>query len=339
MARSFYIILFCSLLVCFFSLFSYRIQINTEYGIQSTEYENHLTRACQASVSSQEVMNDLSGTYLYNTDFKREKAINLFFSTLERGFNYVNDSNKANELTYHVPVLCLIDSDGYYILYNAPYTSDDGSLMVSSVLTPINTWGTTAKNDQYLIRYFLSDYVEVTQLETGQAKKGVFQSVYEYFGKPESLEALSSREEFENHKIDTIITEINEKVELYINQYNYSVNRLEDDGVRSDYDIHYTFELPQIKYEDWCNLIDAPSTLAFLQGNQINNGNNNLNIYSMAGGEMIKRNGCYMQKRNEEYIYHRAGCSMLSTDIDSDYGLTKEECAKQGYYPCRECNP
>lgn len=338
MTRSFYFIIFSCLFILGFSIYSYRVQADSTYEMQSTEYENHLTRACQSAVAAQQKRADGTGIYLFDTAEKREQAVEQFFATLERGFNYVNDSNSAQNLRYHVPVLCLVDNDGYYLAYNEPYEDANGSLSLVSTISTLNTWGTEGTNGQYYVRFFLSDYVEVTDNRTGLVKNGPFYSVYKTLGQPEALEILSTREKFENEKIDIIISTVNEVVEEYINQYNFRVNRISQTGSRTDFDIHYSFELPKVSYEDWCNLLDEPSALALLQGMQINNGDRYLNIYAMSGGEMVKNKGYVKNTVNGVLTYHRMGCP-LGPSVSTDYSMTKEECAKQGAFPCEECCP
>ena len=324
------------MLISLFLFYNFRVDASAEYGKQSTEYEEHLSKACRAAVNATEMKKDKTLVYLFDTEEKREKATVTFFQTLEQGFNYVYDSNHQIELRQHVPVLCLIDTDGYYMYYNAVYTGSDGGTYVSQTMTPINTWGYVTDNGRYLIRYYLSDYVEVTDTNTQKTCTGTYTTAYQYFHDEVGLAVLRDKETFELYKRDYIISEMNEKMEYYINQYNQSVNRVNNAGY-NDYDIHYTFELPKVKYEDWCNLLEKPAAMALLQGIQFYDGSDYLNIYAMAGGEIDFKKGYYVNTENGDTCYHRPICSMV-TEV-SRYYKTKEECAKMGYFPCEICNP
>lgn len=331
-----------SLLVASIFIYSYRVDLDSEYETQSMEYADHLTKACQAAVSTESLRVDNGGAYIYDTAEKRQLAVEKFFGTLHQGLNYVYDSNLQDQLILRVPALCLIDSNGYYICYNQPYTDKYGDTAVKFIISTLNTWNMIESHKQYAIRFFLSDYVEVTNLTTGEIKQGQYSEVYKQFGQSNLLKCLSSREEFENAKIDTIVARLNDAVENYINEYNVTVNRLKESSKVFDYDIHYSFELPRISYAEWCNLVEEPSSLAFLQGNQVKNMDRYLNIYAMAGGELTRKKGYYLEQTvdsegNQSLTYHRFICSKINNPID--YGLTRQECAKKGGFPCEICRP
>lgn len=207
-----------------FLAFHIGVERDTIYSQQTEEYTRHLTRAVKAAVSSNEYEKDGQMMYLFNDEEKRQKAVNLFFSTLEQGLNYVYDSNYKDELKTHVPVLALIDADGYYIVYNAPYRTADGSVAFQSTITPINTWSNTSKNNDYYIRYYLSDYVEVYDMRTDKFISGSYAKVYRELGQPVGLKDFASEEDFQAAKNDTVIQEIQNNIEHYINEYNFTVN-------------------------------------------------------------------------------------------------------------------
>lgn len=329
------IIIFIGLLVCFSFPGWYRVQVDTKYGNLSREYEEHLQNAVRAITSHNPIAQDKDGTpFLFNTDKKRAEAVDIFYKTLEEGFNYTYSSNHADSLRLKVPCLCLIDGDGYYILYNNIYRDENGNINVGETLTPINTWACTSKNNEFLIRYYLSDYVEVIRNSDGRFENGTYDDVYVRFGEPEGLSSFSSKQKFDDARIDFIISEINSKVNMYINEFNYEVNRISD-GARSEYGIYYRFEMPTVSYEDWCGLVELPSTIAFLQGQPLQNGDEFLNIYSLSGGTIIEKKIYYCNEVNGEKLYHRPNCS--HANLDDIHFSTKKDCAKAGYFPCPDC--
>lgn len=328
-------IVFIGLLACFFFPYWYHTQVDTKYGILSREYEEHLQNAVRATTACNAIKEDDNKIpLLFESDDKREEAINIFYKTLEEGFNYTYSSNHSEALRLKVPCLCLVDGNGYYILYNNIYEDEDGNRNLGETLTPINTWSYVS--NEYLIRYYLTDYVEVIRNSDGKYKDGSYSDVYEYFEKPEGLKSFSSKETFENTRNDFIISEINDKVNMYINEYNYEVNRISD-GARTTYEMYYRFELPTVDYEDWCGLIKQPSAIAFLQGQPMQNGDEYLNIYALSGGTVIKKDGYYCTETGGEKLYHRPECSHAAS-YQRCYS-SKARCAKSGYFPCLECNP
>lgn len=338
MTRWYFLIIYMTILISVFMVYHVDVESDTVYSQETEEFTRHLTRAVKAAVSSNEYEQVGQIMCLFDSEEKREKAATLFFNTFEQGLNYINDSNMRDDLKMHVPVLALIDTDGYYIVYNAPYNASDG-VAFKSTITPINTWSAASRNNAYLIRYYLSDYVEVYDTHANQYITGQYDEVYQKMGCPVGLEDFASEERFQEAKNDIIIQELQDNIEHYINEYNYTVNSYSKNGIRTEYDLHYNFTLPKVAYEDWCGLIESPSSMAFYQGIQIPNTNRDLNIYAMCGGKLLLNKGYYITKSNGEYVYHKVGCSLLEGSDKRIYRKTKEACAKQGAFPCKQCNP
>jgi len=342
MSRSFYWIIFIGLVFISFYVYSYQTDLDTEYSIQSTAYIENLTKACQATVDVNQLSTKEEMLYLYDTKQKRDTAINHFFSTLEQGFNIIGDSNTAETIRHRVPALCLIDTDGYYISYNLPHEDEEGGISLKFITSPIYTWSFVEENGNYAIRFYLSDYVEVTNLATGEIKKGTHKKVFQAFQKPVMLSFLNDINAFQEKKTEIIVEQIIQTVEYYINNYNITVNRLQNDVSVTDYALHYGFDLPHIQYQEWCNLIEEPASLAFLQGVPVMNTNRILNIYAMAGGELTKRIGYITDWGRDEsgaatLYYHRYNCTLL--DYPLDFGMDKTTAAKKGAFPCEICRP
>lgn len=336
MTKTFFPFLFLTIFLSVFFIYNFRADASTEYSRVSRQYEENLTKACRAAVDAAALSKDEREENIYETDLDKENATDAFFMTLAQGFGVVDDSNKFELLKQHVPSLCLIDTNGYYMYYNAVYTASDGYREVQKTMTPLNTWGYVTDNQRYFIRYYLSDYVEVTDITSGKTKTGNFYEVYDYFGDANGLKVLESRETFEIYKRDFIISDIISQMEYYINNFNQSVNRVSS-GKINDYDIHYTFELPQAEYEDWCNLLDQPSAMALLQGEELSSGDAYLNVYAMTGGEVDDRIGYYVDDTGADEYYHKLSC--LGKAENYHYRKTKEECARLGYFPCEICDP
>lgn len=330
-------IIFVGIFFSIFMIYCYQVDITSEYENQSQIYSKALRRACESAVDISQISYDENMVFLYNTEEKRSNSINRFFKTLEYNFNYENNSSYAAELKLKVPVLCLIDSDGYYIAYNAPYKNEEGDTALKYTITPIYSWGYVENNKQYAVRFFLSDYVEVTNIVTGEMKKGTYEGVYKAYGETDILDFFKTKEDFEELRNYVIVTQINNSVEYFINNYNFSVNSIQKNKSVNSHEVTYSFDLPHISGMEWSNLIEEPSVIAFLQGAQVPNTNRYLNIYSMAGGELTKRKGYVISKEQDTLYYHRINCSYIEQRLD--FGLNKTICAKKGAFPCPKCRP
>lgn len=331
MTHSSFLLSFLLIFILFFGVISHRIDVSTQYGLTSHEYSQNLTRACQDAVicnAGSEV------NHIYDTQAKRERAAYVFHKTLSDGFNMTYDSNSQHALRLHVPVICLIDNDGYYMIYNVIYAGESGREL-GQTMTPLNTWAVSGQNQEYNIRYFLTDEVEVTKNTTGEIKRGTYSEVYEYFGRPVGL-SLLSEDKYKESKYAFITQDMEDKMEYYINQYNFSVNRLSD-GIRSEFDLHYTFVLPEISDADWAGLLSQPSCFAFLQGIKLNNSSRYINVYAMSRGKLIPDKNYYIAETDEGLTYHRRSCIYVGED--SKAYDTRAQCANVGAFPCSVCVP
>lgn len=331
MTHSSYLVSFLLLFTLLFGVVASHTTLASQYGITSHQYSQNLTRACQDAVSCNTTAEN---NCLFDTKNKRTKAVTTFYKTLSDGFNMTYDSNAQQELTLHVPLLCLIDNDGYYIVYNVFHDGDSGREL-SQTITPINTWAVSGQNQDYNIRYYLNDVVEVTENSTGLVKTGSYKEVYDYFGRPVGLSLLDESVYYEE-KYSYITKDMEEKLEHYINQYNYTVNRMSD-GIRSEFGLYYTFTLPEISNADWTGLLSRPSCTAFLQGVKIEGSSQYINVYAMSRGKQLSGKLYYVTEDSEGLIYHREDCLYVGNDSKSY--ATKQECAAHGAFPCQLCNP
>lgn len=329
--------IFIGIFIVIFTIYSYQVDITSEYQNQTEVYKDNLKRACEASIDETQLNYEKDMPFLFNTKEKREYAVERFFQALERGFNYESNSDYAHELKLKVPVICLIDSDGFYIVYNAPYRDENSNINVVNTVTQLYPWTYTENSKNYAVRFFLSDYVEITDLTTGEIKTGSYQSLYNLYGQSEFLDFLGSKESFEEQKNLIIVSSVKDTLEYYLNTYNLTVNSLQKDKAINSHELKYTLDLAYLSGTEWGNLIQEPTTMAFLQGMQVNNTDRLLNIYAMAGGELVKNNGYIITEGNDGLLYHRQNCQEIITPID--YGLTKEQCAKKGAFPCFVCRP
>lgn len=332
--RSLFMICFLAIFVGIFASYARSVYVNTEYGVQSDEYARILARSCDASVQGATLSADMKGENLFQSQESREKAKEYFFQTLSANFNLHLLQSEIERLQIYVPVLCMIANDGYYICYNQ-FNEQNGENLIENVITPLNTWAEIDSSGIFMVRFTLTDYVELTDRTTGKIWKGNYDTLYRNLGMPLGLAYMAEKESFYEYRTSTIIAILIDQIEYYINEHNYTVGNTNNPSQ----EYKYTFTLPEIEGEDWGNLLKYPTCIAFLQGIPVLNQTKYLNIYAMGGSELsIDRKYTIMQDElTGEMIYHRLQCTEKN-EKGKQY-RTREECAKKGAFPCELCNP
>lgn len=335
---------------------------------QNTQYSSKLTAASHSAVQSLDPQKLMQGNYLWSDEKSRIKTMDTFYYTLASSF-----MSSTHDMTLQVstPIIMMIDTDGYYIGYNALFNWDnladpnkENEFDNAMQLTSLTTWGENIYG--YYVRYYLTDDVSVTT-DSGKAyqgkrknvaylmeKDGISGSIIDYLdGTMRRTEhGTDIGEEFIHRKEEFIISETEATLSRYINQYNYSA------GTNAG---GYQLNMPRISGEMWHRLLANPTFVTFLQGTNVNNGKEVLNTYAYSGGEIMKADKYFMTEettpRGTFQIYHSfRECrdeGLLTDNGDGSYTFkghspgsiiiidklyfTMAECAQQGAVPCPDC--
>lgn len=322
-----YILSFFLIFGIAFILVNYKTSLNAEASVMETKYKEYAKTACLDAMK-QVSSPPSSGEGVFANEKKRKEVIDTYMTSIAYSLNAKNTTYEE-EIMQYVPVICLIDQDGYYISYTAKHADEQGYARISHVLTPLNAWGENITDETgkaiYQIRYYLNDYVAVTEIESGIYKEGDPLSVYAFFSSPNLLSFLTDTNALYERKSHVITQKTMADVEYYINRYN---NTLEE------YGLSYAFEIPEIKGEDWGRALESPTILGFLQGHLVQNGDNMINVYAMAGAQLTRTKIYYA---TNDMLYHETkNCSAIQSDIQEVF-YSDIECAKNGYYPCKDC--
>jgi len=307
-----YVIIFMTLLVSFFGVFSSQTDMQTAASIKNRQYTSYLASATTDAASEMASETKEANTLPYKSS--REKVVNTFFSSLAINFGY-DTKEDMTKLRMYVPVIAMIDTDGYYVAYNKDFMSADGVPSLESAITTINTW--TAVKPHLTVRYYLGNKVDITT-NNGKFISDTYANVYSEIKKlnknggyslyQSELEALgfNDKDKFEHYRNETIIQDIQDKVEYYINNQNKVAAALQPE---------YIFEMPLTKTDDWVRVLENPTVIAFMQGVRISDSKRYLNIYSLGGGE-VKRNKIIGFDSAKQYKYDSNGNLIAETNIE-----------------------
>jgi hypothetical protein len=285
-------IAFVAIMLAFFGIYSAQTDISAASAQRNTQYTAYLDSAVQDCV--REMKNGGDDETMMPEPADRERVMETFFRSLSMNFGYTTRED-MERLHMYVPVLLLVDMDGYYIVSNELIEGDDGSL-ITPVISGLNPWTLVSEDGNYMIRYRLDTNVEVTVLKREDRNgnptqvSGDFRDVYEELGSPYELKKLGfdGRDEtinpvpdFMEKRNEWLIPELEHQVETYMNRNNIA-------AAYQDVAASYQFTMPQTEYDEWAGLLDGPSCMAFLQGVRVSNSRDYLNIYAFGGGEVRK---------------------------------------------------
>lgn len=312
MKTSDYTILFLALLAVILLPSFFGQSITKAAASRQTQYAQYLTNACQAALAEA----DMTDRLAFGTEKERENAVAAFFNSIAIGLNSHN-TTMQEEIPYYVPVILLIDNDGFYCVYqeyNGAYEQR---------LTPLIPYAAEFQNKY--VRFYLDGRVAVTDSADGITK--YFDSRQQAQADFPDLTFFSDDQSFRDEISHTAVTQVKQMAEYYINQHN-TYNRV--------YDASYTFSLPEVSGQDWASLMDGPCVLSFLQGIKTYYPKGHVNIYALSGSRMEKA-PVYLMTRNAagEKTYHLQGCPNAGGAEAIYYSM--QEAAMDGAWPCTEC--
>ena len=285
MKLSNFILIFMGIALCMGIITFINVDITQKINTQNMEYSSKLTSACYDAAQSMNTANIEKFGCIWNDEEDLIDTLTVFYNSLVYSFNW-DTAGRVNEMALYTPVVCLVDVNGYYISHNVVFDTTGTVTIPADAekrngLTTLNTW--TKDYNGCIVRYFLSDYVEVYDT-AGNKYEGNRQDVYAIIterlpGSTEETELafLIDDAEFNSRKNELIVREINKQCEYYINRHNV---------IGDNYELQYAFEMPEIAGEDWSRLIQNPTVISFLQGYSSKADSRLLNIYAFGGGEL-----------------------------------------------------
>ena len=320
-----FMLIFACIFLCTMIPTVFFSEISARSAIQNNEYSRYLVTATEDCIAS--VTEGDYNSYIFSTQKNREKAVDTFYNSLSRCFNYQYTTYESLVYDY-VPCLFLIDTDGYYIQYGEKY-NENGEIIIKQITTSINKWAESER--EFTVEYHLDDTVCVTKIGSDGkpvTHQGYYYDVYEKFDKDANLTLLNkSLDEFRTHKSEIIIRDLQENLEYYVNNYQGFINRPES---------KYQFTLPRETGNNWARLIDNPTVISFLQGRHADINGSILNIYALAGSEIEINEKYYISKVNDISYYHIEQCNHIN-DVNIFKSYSMRQAAKHGAYPCPDC--
>lgn len=254
----------------------------------------------------------------------KEKCIKSFYNSLFINFGITSDSYLKAKTMGYIPVIAIIDYDGFYILARESFLGKDNHIEIKSVFQPKKMYVYT--KDNFVYGFTLDNYVTVYDINTNRFFEGnqidLKNNIKDNLLQNDIL--------FENTRKRAIVDAIQKDINLYINLHN---------EIARQYGITYQFSLPVIKDEDWYNTVDDIGMLVFFQGMPTGINGEYYNNYAFGGAQIIKNKGYYIQEDpvNKIKYYHKEEC--INLNEKSLYYNSREKAALKGAIPCTYCKP
>ncbi|PKM51543.1 MAG: hypothetical protein CVV02_06300 [Firmicutes bacterium HGW-Firmicutes-7] len=254
----------------------------------------------------------------------KEKCLESFYNTLYVNFGIVGDQHAKEKIKGYIPVIVIIEYDGYTTLASETFLGKDGFKQIQPVWQPKKVFAYTT--DDYIYGFTVEDYITVYNIETGIFLEGRQKDLKEQI----ESSLLQDEELFDKVRRRTIIETLQREINYYINRHN---------EVAKHYGLSYQFTLPVIADEDWYRTVDDIGMLVFFQGMPMGIDGAYYNNYALGGAQVIKGEGYYLQADLASGInyYHREDCRLL-TQKDLRFNSPKA-CALEGAFPCDACKP
>lgn len=256
-------------------------------------------------------------------EISSEKAVNAFFNTLFVNFNIMDDERAKSILSAYIPVIVLIDYDGYSVMSMEEYTNSSGEIEQKMIWKPKKPY--VYESDGFIYLFTLDQ--KVTVYSQAQSRF--------YEGMPEDI-----RVNLPNARVldNDLFGDVRKRtiVELIRNDVNTAINKHNKYAAR--FGITYNFSPPSISDGDWHRNIEDVGFLAFFQGLPIGLNGQRYNSFALGAARIVRISSYYIEKNaNDLFYYHREKCPVL-TERSKPYD-SREECAIEGAFPCPVCSP
>lgn len=259
-----------------------------------------------------------------NIVLNKDKAIEQFYASLYSNFNVLGFRKKEEKLMTYIPIIVILYTDGYYINYSDYNENEEGKFLVKKWTSKLPY---AFEDEELIYKFTLGSFLSIYDKRTKKIHEGEYSDLSAVF--PSSI--LKDWESFDYTRRSTIVCELEDTIKYYINNHN---------SIGQQFGIEYNFYLPRIEKSQWYRTVDDISMLVLFQGYPFGIfGVDRYNRYSFAGARIKKSQSYYLQydQSESQLFYHKSTCDKLANKKSSYY--TKEECAREGGFPCLKCRP
>lgn len=319
MKLSHYALFFVFFAICIMVPLNIHISQLSEIKEQKIEYNRIIDNAVDDAVTKL-VETERGDAIVLN----KEIAVQNFFTSLYSGFGIYDDVGKQEYLKMFIPIIMIVDRDGYYIYQHS--LSADGTTNYEG-WSEKRTYSYKDEVSGLILRFSLDNTVTILDASINNILQGDYHDLAKYYT---DVEILNNNELFDTTRKQCIIDHLTDDMKISINVHNMIAQR---EGIQ------YNFALPAVSDATWYRTIDDISFFAVFQGYPYKNSLGRYNRYAF-GGARIHKSGMYVIKEEDGIMYyHRYDCTSLSDTDRKNVYYTKKQCAILGAYPAEDCKP
>lgn len=225
----------------------------------------------------------------------KERALAAFSQTLYLNLGIQDDVQAQNALWWYMPVITVMDYDGYYIYAMESMSGEDGQELMKHVWSPKIPYIYTDSAGN-VVHFTLDRRVEAFHQQSGAWYAGWQHELTGLSG----IALLNESVLFDEIRRRTIVNAVQKDLAFYINRHNEIASR---NG------LSYRFSLPVIPQEEWVNTVDDIGLMAFIQGIPV--GDRYYNNYALGGGRLVKNPDYYgaVDPVTGMKYFYRSDCS------------------------------
>lgn len=309
-----------------FMIIAFHVQDQREVQLLEVKYRSALRTAVQdgGRVLNMNEYQEKEAGYQSAKFFRvdKELALSTFMHTMYMNMDIEDDPVAQATLQAYIPVVVIMDYDGYYVYTSDEYQDDKGNTLREPLWMAKKpyTYSDALGNS---IHFTLDQYIEAYDARLGKWVKGQEKEI----GRDTMIPLLQEHDKFEQIRRSTIVSSIQEDLAYYINRHNEWAAR---NG------ISYLLTLPMISQEEWNNSVDDIGMMAFIQGIPV--GDRYYNDYALGGGRLVKGPNIYagVEEMTGIKYYYRNSCSFPQVSKEEVYQSAKDAAAA-GYFE-KTCN-
>lgn len=325
-------------LIVIFSIFLFlmllNIMTNQSFYDVATEQKRFIDDALlfSADAAAEQVALDYGNENTYDYLVSAEDA---FFRALKTSLGTKIEYDDDDILNIYVPLLVLVDTDGFYLNYLMEGTVD-GAKSLERGWTECQPY--VYSDEHYVYRFFLNDDIYIMRKSD---PADVIKTTYtEAINNPSLMTQLSgsvvfaSADNFQAVKRATIAECIERGASRVINEHNF---------IASQYGVNVYYSVPSF-FESYTPALEYPSFLAVFQGYPLseraglyyNNCTSSAAYITKAVTYTLELSNSITQPFT---LFHKTGCSYIgASGMVQDIKVSEEVAVKQyGAYACPHC--
>ncbi len=262
----------------------------------------------------------------------RDLAVIAFFDSLHYAFNAKGNSLRMARIEACVPVLLLLENEGFSLYALKAYKAQNGQTEIHHIWFPVKHYVGESRLNGFTVRYTLEDKVFIFD----HLNQTFLEGDYKEF--MDRIPLYNDRQGFEDLRLAAVKNSVEHELEAYLDQYNqWAFGR----------SLSVKFDFPRIDDSGWKRALTDEGLIVFAQGFPVLK-SKSYQHYALGGARILRKPSLIGYTYHNLLLYCRNDCQYYQTNIMNDpafnasgtiYFSNAYEASKKGHYPCPYCRP